>query len=625
MNVEEGKSRIIRNSFGIVLLLLLAKLFHLQIIDKKHKLESNEISVGKEQITPKRGVLYDRNDSLLVYNTPVYDIYFILNDLANTDTTALCQWLAITKEYLDEQIAKAEEKQFFKKPFLLLSGLSETEFAAIQEDFYRYPAVQFRTSTERRYNYPAAALLLGYMGEVDEEDIEDANSYYALLDSKGVSGIEQSYEDSLRGAKGVRYVLKDNFEVIHGNYQGGEFDIPAKPGKDIYTTIDITLQTYGEKLMRGKTGSIVAIEPATGEILALISSPSYNPNGLVGKHRSMYFKNLAADSLKPLYNRAIQAVYPPGSTFKPLASLIAMEIGAVTGDFVFPCPGYYKYGPNGKPHCHAHWPVKGVKDAVRFSCNPYYAEVFRKSLTHEKYNNNTKLALNGFRRLAQRFGYDTLLQIGLNGVKPGFFPSSNYYDSIYKGWNWKPTTILSLSIGQGEILASSLQMANSIAVIANRGYYYTPHLVRRFSDVSVSKQPHKRIFSTIRKAHFQAVIDGMERTFIDGTAKASRIQHIAACGKTGTAENPHGKDHSLFVGFAPKNNPKIAVAVVVENAGFGAVYAAPIASLLMEKHIKKNIPYNRKYLETFILNKTLNGRDAFYIAKRDSLLQINTR
>ncbi len=593
--------------FGTLLLLLVSKLFYLQVIDKNYKVESSEVSIAERVAIPARGMIYDRNDSLIVYNAPVYDVYFTLNKLKNTDTSALCDFLEIDTTFLEERIAKAREAGFYVKPYPLVRNLPQEDFAMILEDIYKFPVLSIETSTERRYNYPNAALLLGYMGEVDDEDISNSDSYYAMGDYMGKSGMESTYEDSLRGIKGKQYVLRDKSNLLHGSFKDGELDVKAIPGKDLLTTLDINLQAYGEQLMQNKVGSVVAIEPASGEILAMISTPSFNPNWLTGRNRNKYFKALLSDTLKPMFNRAIQAVYPPGSTFKPLASLIALEWGAVDSTFSYPCNGGYNRN-RGKPGCHAHAKLSNVSDAIKSSCNAYYAENFRRSLTMDRFNGDVRKALDEWHKYVRYFGYDTELNIGVGGVKPGHFPSSEYYDNIYKGWNWKPMTVISLSIGQGETLASTLQMANTMSAIANRGYFYTPHLVKKFSDGSVVEEAIKKNEIPIKRDYFDVVIDGMERVFIDGTAASQKIEGISACGKTGTAENPHGKDHSIFVAFAPKDNPQIAIAVIVENSGFGSTYAAPVASLMIEKYIKDSIPEDRQFWEQRMFDADLTER-----------------
>jgi len=560
MQYDQNRRFAILIFFGLLLFILLARLFYIQVISKEYKLASNSISVVEQTIMPARGMIYDRKDSLLVYNAPVYDIYFKLKQIK--DTLGVCELLDIERDYFLEKIDEAKAKNFWYKPYPLLRNLSEEDFGGIQEELYRFNELQVVSSAQRRYNVPHGALLLGYMGEVNDAAIEKSNYYYELGDYSGVTGIESSYEDSLKGYKGKRYILRDKHNVLHGSFQEGQKDIAAVPGLDIYTTLSAELQSYGEQLMQNKIGSVVAIEPATGQILAMISSPTYNPNWLVGRQRGKYISALLQDTLKPMFNRAIMAEYPPGSTFKPLASVIALDQGAVTTDFTFPCNGGYS---------------------------------MNRALS--RFNGNVRKALDEFRDGVLSFGYGTKFNIGVNGVHQGSFPSSEYYDKIYSGWNWGPMTIISLSIGQGETLSTTLQMANSVATIANKGYYYEPHLVKRFSDGTKVNEALEKVMSPFNQTSFEPVINGMERTFIDGTAAASKIDSIAACGKTGTAENPHGKDHSIFVAFAPKENPQIAIAVIVENSGYGSTYAAPIASLMMEKHIKDSISGNRKYVE----------------------------
>jgi len=607
--IENGYRKFGVSGFFILLLLvLILKLFHLQIIDKKYRSISNTVSVLEEQVIPSRGAIYDRNGELIVYNAPVYDMYLIVDAYEEDDSSKITEFLAIENSLLQEKLAEAKSKGFWKRPYPLLKGLSETDYAVLQEDLYRYPALTVKTATQRRYRYPNGALLLGYMGEVDSADIANSEEYYKIGDVLGKTGIERYHEDSLKGEKGLQYLLRDKNSVVVGRYKDGDYDVPATPGKDLRLTIDIELQAYAERLMNGKVGSLVAIDPQTGEILSMLSSPSYDPNWLTGRQRNKYFRALLVDSLKPMFNRAVSAEYPPGSTFKPLASLIALETGSVTEDFRYPCSGGYARN-RGKPGCHAHSPLTGVTDAIRQSCNAYYAENFRLTLLNEKYA-NTRVALDDWYKYMTFFGYDTKFDIGIDGIREGFFPDSEYYDNIYNDWNWGPMAIISLAIGQGETLATTLQMAQSTAVIANRGDGKKPHLLKDepISTVYENEKP-------ISPRYFDVVVDGMEQTFLSGTARGSQIDSISACGKTGTAENfamVDGKrvqldDHSLFVAFAPKENPKIALAVIIENGGYGSTYAAPIASLVIEKYLKDSIPENRKYIEKRMLESNLIG------------------
>ena len=617
MSEFESRKRGVYVFFGILLAVLLAKLFQLQVVQNKYDTESKSVAVVEEEVIPSRGLIYDRNDSLIVYNAPVYDIYFTLNDLQMEDTAVIADFLQIKHATIQEKLEEAREKKFYRKPYPLLKRLSERDYAVLQEDLYQYPALSVKISTERRYRYANAAMILGYMGEVSTDDIDESENYYTMGDNIGKTGIERRFEDSLKGEKGKQYLLRDKNNVIQGPFKNGEYDIHATPGKDIRTTIDIELQKYAEQLMNGKVGSVVAIEPSTGEILTMVSSPTYDPNWLTGRQRNEYFNALLVDSLKPMFNRAVSAEYPPGSTFKPIASLVALEIGAVTENFTYACSG--GYGRNGgKPGCHAHSHLTGVRDAIKQSCNAYYAENFRLALASDRYNTIDK-ALDDWRNYLTFFGYTKQFDIGIGGVRPGFFPTSEYYDRVHeseihdaKHWHWGPMTVISLSIGQGETLATTLQMAQSVSVIANRGKGIEPHLVKSFSNQEAKTTV---VETPIAQQHFEAVVDGMHLTFEEGTARGSRIDSIAACGKTGTAENfaivdgkrVQLKDHSLFVAFAPKDNPQIALAVIIENGGFGSTYAAPIASLLMEKYIKDSIPDNRKWMEERMLKANLVG------------------
>ena len=611
MSRFEGRKNGVFFFFGLLMAILLLKLFLLQVIQKKYGTGAKSVAVVEEEVTPSRGLIYDRNDSLIVFNAPVYDIYFTLNKLKDADTARIASFLSIDHELFNEKIEEARAKKFYQKPFPLLKRLSERDYAILQEELYQYPALSVKISTERRYRYPNAAMILGYMGEASDKDIEESDYYYTMGDNLGKTGIESSFEDSLRGTKGVQYLLRDKSNVVQGLYKDGKYDIAAIPGQDIVTTLDIELQQYAEQLMNGKVGSVVAIEPATGEILTMVSSPTYDPNWLTGRQRTKYFNALLVDSLKPMFNRAVSAEYAPGSTFKPIASLIALELGAVTEDFQFPCNGGYSRN-RGKPGCHGHSHLTGVKDAIKQSCNSYYAENFRRALTIPEYEGDVRKALNTFRDYLATFGYTQKYNIGIGGVEDGFFPTSDYYDKIHNGWDWQPMTVISLSIGQGEVLATTLQMAQSTAVIANRGRIVEPHLIKKMASHNMEQKVEQ---SPIDKHYFDVVADGMELTFLEGTARGSRIDSISACGKTGTAENfaiVNGKrvqlkDHSLFVAFAPKDDPKIALGIIIENGGFGSTYAAPIASLLIEKYIKDSIPDKRKYIEERMFNANLIG------------------
>ncbi len=598
--------------FSLLFLILIIRLFQLQVVNANNHSVSSSVAVVEEQVIPSRGLIYDRKNRLIVYNAPVYDIYMTLRQFKNADTLALLNYLDINRDYLTKKIDEARSKKFFVKPYPLLKGLSDQDYAKIQEDLYRYPYLSVKISTERRYKYPHAPLVLGYLGEVDQADIDLSQKYYVPGDVIGKTGIEKSFEDSLRGTKGKQFLLRDKSNVVVGKYKEGAFDVPAIAGADLKTTLDIQLQAYAEQLMNGKVGSLVAIEPETGDILTMVSSPTFNPNWLSGRQRSDYFKALLVDSLKPMFNRAVSAEYPPGSTFKPLASLIALQTGSVTEHFAYPCAHGYSRN-RGKPGCHSHSMITNVQDAIKQSCNAYYAENFRRTMVNSRYP-SIREALDDWRRYMHFFGYDRTFDIGIGGVHKGLFPSSNFYDNIYKGWDWGPMTIISLSIGQGETLATTLQMAQSVSVIANRGNVKEPHLVKDIGDQHIES---KVVQVPIEQQYFNMVVDGMEKTFTEGTARASLIDSIAACGKTGTAENfamiegkrVQLKDHSLFVAFAPKEKPKIALAVIIENGGFGSTYAAPIASLIIEKYLKDSIPERRQWIEKRMVEANLIGID----------------
>lgn len=621
-----NRTRNIMIFFGLLFFTLIAKLFHLQVIDKNYKTKASNVAIVRESIVPSRGLIYDRNDSLIVYNSAVYDVYITYNKYEKNDSTRLANFLQLKTSTLQEKLQEAVHKGYYKKPFLLLAGLPQKDYARMQEDFYLYDYLSVVSNTERRYKHQNAAIILGYMSKVDENEILNSNGYYVGTDNIGKTGIEKYYEDTLRGKKGLQLLLKDQYGVVQGTFKEGNLDVDAESGKDITTTLDIELQAYAEQLMHGKVGSIVAIEPSTGEIVTMVSSPTYKPEWMIGRARGDYFAAMINDSLKPMFNRAVSAQYAPGSTYKPIASLIGLQVGAVSKDFRFPCSGGYSLN-RGKPGCHGHAPLRGVEDAIKQSCNSYYAENFRRTLTHSSFR-SIQEALDDWREKSAYFGFTRTYDIGIEGVKSGTFPNSNYFDDLYLkkgGWQWNPFTIISLSIGQGEMEATTLQLAQSVSIIANRGQASQPHLVKQIGNQPVTTETTQ---IPIDSVYFDYVINGMEYTFIDGTAAASKIPGITACGKTGTAENfarINGKriqlkDHSLFVCFAPKENPKIALAIMVENGGYGSTYAAPIASLIMEKHINDTIATSRKTIENRMLNARLidENRDNYleYIAKQ---------
>ena len=591
---------------GIVLIYII-KLFMVQIIDQSTKAKADNNALVRQTIYPSRGLIYDRNGELLVFNQPMYDITMVMREMGSDfDTLAFCDVVGIDRETFDkriEEISNKRKNRGFSRytPQVFISQLNKADVAPLQESLYRFPGIALRKRTLRDYTYKAAAHVLGSVGEVNQKDLEEDN-YYLQGDYAGRDGIEKTYESQLRGIKGEEILMRDSRGRFQGRYKEGKEDVPAQAGTDLYLTLDIQLQLLAEQLLSGKIGSVVAIEPATGEILTMASSPTWNPQLLVGKIRSENYAKLSQDETKPLYNRATQATYSPGSTFKIVQALVCLQEGGITPRTEYPCNG-----PQSSPiKCtHHHGSPVSLEEAIEQSCNPYFWLAFRDMLQKDGYGTDNE----PFRKRYQLWR-DDVLQFGLGQrftdsdiaeQSSGSIPSMDFYDRYYGKKGWKAITIRSLSIGQGEILVTPLQLANEAAIIANNGYYVTPHLNR---NDSMKSNKHT---TSIRSEYFPIVKEGMARVMTHGTGRWYNIDSLAMCGKTGTVQNPHGDDHAIFIGFAPKDNPQIAVAVVVENAGFGATWAAPVASLLMEQYltgeIKRTWIYNR--LKDAVLNENV--------------------
>ena len=591
-------------SIGIVILvvavILLVRLFYLQVIDSSYKLSAENNSKRIDFEYPARGLIYDRNNELLVYNQPSYDLMIAPYELKPFDSLELCEMLNIPVERLREGIKNSYLKR--RDPFV--KQLSPETYAVLQEKLFKFPGFYVKARTLRKYEHEIAAHLLGYVGEVDDADIA-SDPYYSLGDYIGISGIEKSYEKDLRGEKGQKVYLVDVHSRIMGAFQGGRFDRNAKVGKNIVCTIDAELQTYGEKLMKNYKGSVVGIEPSTGEILILISSPAYNPSLMIGRQRTSNYMLLQKDTLEPLFNRPLMANYPPGSTFKTINGLIGLQEKVIFYNTKFYCDLGYYYGRK-KVACHDHHSPLNFPQAIQNSCNAYFCNVFRKIIDDPKYGSVTE-AYNNWRKHVTSFGFGSRLNSDFTNELPGFIAPSTYYDKYYGKNGWKSLTILSLAIGQGELLITPIQMANMSAIISNHGYYYIPHVVKSIQGQNnIEPRFTEKKYTTIDSATFDPVIEGMDLAVNGGagsTAYWARLKDIIICGKTGTAQNPHGEDHSIFVAFAPKENPQIAIAVYVENAGFGSSYAAPIASLLIEKYLTDTI--TRSWMEKRLLDTNL--------------------
>ncbi len=584
----------------------IVRLFILQVMDPSYKLSASSNVLRNVTQYPSRGLIYDRNGKLLVYNQPVYDLMVIPGQLAPFDTTEFCSILGITREYVDNELQKAREYSRFRSS-VFLKQISSLTYAVLQEKLFKFPGFYVQPRTLRKYPKDIASHVLGYVGEVDRRIIQE-NPGYAMGDYLGITGVEKTYEEELRGEKGVNIFLVDVHNRIMGSYQDGKFDVPATVGNDINLSIDAVTQEYGEKLMRNKIGSIVAIEPATGEILSLVSAPSYDPELLVGRPRTGNFRQLSADTLNPLFNRALMAHYPAGSAFKVINGLIALQEGIINEHTNYTCPGHYTVGRL-TVRCRHHIAPVALPAAIQYSCNTYFCTIFRDMLDHPKYGSVTG-GFNVWADHIRSFGLGERLNADFTNELRGNVPVAGYYDRFYGENRWRSLQLVSLAIGQGELSVTPIQMANMTAAIANRGSYITPHILKNVENTDANPVSRTKHETTIDSVWFEPVIEGMYRVVNGpdgGTARLAEVPGLEICGKTGTAENPHGDDHSVFIAFAPREDPQIAISVYVENAGFGSAMAAPIASLIIEKYLTGSV--SRKWLEDHILAADFINRE----------------
>ena len=596
--------------FVLAALLLLWKAFSLQVLDRSFQRQAEATVMDKEVLYPSRGLIYDRNGNLLTYNKPVYDIWVVYNLVdPDMDTALFCRLLHMDKKEFEQRLNKdwSSVRYSKRKPFIFLSTVSPEDYARFQEHLYEFPGFFARRRSVRAHPHNVAAHVLGYIREVSEKDIERSKGFYQAGDYIGASGLEKYYERELRGVKGARYLLKDNLGNVIGSYQDGRLDSAAVLGFNIISTLDLDLQAYAEKLLEGKTGAVVAIEPSSGEVLALVSKPDYDPNLMtISRGRGEIVKALSSDPQQPFFNRAIMAEYPPGSVFKTLVGLVALQEDVTDPDAYYHCPGYYSYNKF-TWGCRSHPPVYNLAKAIQYSCNSYFFQTFRSIV--DKYGfNHPERGLDTFAAYMHRFGLGAPLGIDLPGEQGGNIPDSRYYNKLYpkERGGWRSPTIISLGIGQGENLLTTLQMANIAAAIGNRGYYYKPHLAKAFvkegkmAPISVG-EPHQTGVDT---TWFPYVIQGMRDVVTAGTGRRAFLPDIEVAGKTGTVQNPHGPDHATFIAFAPVDKPRIALAVYVEQGGHSS-FAAAIAGLLIEKYLKGEISPQRKYMENYVLNTKL--------------------
>lgn len=608
MKQLESRKNIIMGFVVAASLLLLIKLAGLQLFDLSYRTQAREAALYKLREVPARGMILDRNGKLLVANAPAYDIMVTYNKISpDMDTTLFCSLLGISKEYYTEALNKDWKNVRFNKkvPFVFLPKISPARFAAFKEHMYKFPGFEAQLRSIRAYPDSVGAHVLGFMNEASPEQIEKNKEEYSPGDYIGKTGLEKYYEAELRGKKGVSYILKAVNGRKIGSYMNGERDSAATPGLDMISTLDLELQKYAEKLFVNKRGSVVAIEPSTGEILAMVSAPTYDPN-IVG---TPAFDSITNDKTnKTIFDRSIKAEYPPGSIFKCLASLIALQRGILTPNKGIYCGGGYHIGGGKIQKCHGHPAIGSVSAAIQYSCNSYYFDLMRNTVNYYDYK-KPGIGLDTFVNYLREFGLGARLGVDIPSENNGFIPDAKYYDHVYRreATGWKATYMLSIGIGQGELQLTTVQMANIAATIANRGYYITPHLLKSFikSDRKKDDKYNKKHIMRIDQQHFGPVIDGMEMAVTAGTARRAFLEEIAVCGKTGTSENPFGEDHSVFFAFAPRENPKIAIAVFVENAGFGARFAVPIGSLMIEKYLTGKIRPSRIPMENDMFNKNL--------------------
>lgn len=609
---NQSRSRIIQLIFVAIFLVIIGQLVHLQIFSSELKIQAENNAIFRKVVYPDRGIIYDRKRRAVLENTIMYDLMVTPNQIKGTDTETICKILSIDTAEFRKRIITAIIKNSYYKPSAFAQLVSPDVYARLNENMYRFPGFVLQERPVRAYPYSSAGNVLGYIGEVDTSYLRrHKEEGYEMGDYAGLTGLEAKYEPVLMGERGVKRYIRDNKNRIQGSYENGMYDTSAVAGRNLYTSMDIELQQLAEKLLGNKIGSVVAIDPKTGGILAMATSPSYNPNLLTGSERRKNFSKLFLDTARPLLNRAIKGQYPPGSTFKPMGALVALDEGLITPSYGFPCGGaYYSCGRPVKCEHHDAGHAANLRLALAHSCNSYFSQVFRMAIDNPAYKSPQEGYLK-WKEYMNAFGMGVRLDVDLPSEDRGNIPDTARYNRDFGGARWNSCNILTLGIGQDRMLATPLQLANVMCFIANKGYYYVPHFVDSIENETqadttfVGKYRVKHQVTHISSEDFDAVQLAMLDVTVSGTAIAAQIPGIDICAKTGTAQNPHGKNHSLFVAFAPMNNPKIALAVVVENAGFGATWAAPIGSLIMEKYLNDTIATNRLPLLDRISNANL--------------------
>lgn len=584
-NLEKRKF-VIGGVVVTIVLLYLIRLFTLQIMSDDYKKNADSNAFLNKVLFPARGAIYDRNGDLLVYNQPAYDVMVVMKEIENLDTLDFCQTLNISKDYFIKRMADIKNRnlnpgysRYTEQMFM--NQLSAEDFAVFQEKLFKFKGFYIQRRTIRQYTYNVGAHVLGDVAEVSKRDIEN-DDYYRMGDYIGIQGVERSYEKQLRGEKGVEVLLRDAHGRIQGRYMDGEYDRTPVPGRNLTLGLDVKLQQLGERLLEGKIGSIVAIEPSTGEILCMISSPTYDPHLMIGRQRGKNHLELSKDSWKPLLNRAISGTYPPGSTFKTSQALTFLQEGIITPETSYPCYHGFVFGGL-RVGCHSHGSPLPLVPAIATSCNGYFCWGLYHMLGAKKKYGSVQKAMTVWKDHMVSMGFGYRLGVDIPGEKRGMIPNAAYYDKNYRG-SWNGLTVISIAIGQGEVTLTPLQIANLGATIANRGHFITPHVVKEVEGEeldSLYRFPRK---TDVDREYYEVVVKGMRQAVLGGTCRGANIPGIEVCGKTGTAEN-RGHDHSVFMGFAPMDQPKIAIAVYVENGGFGAVYGVPIGALMMEQYL----------------------------------------
>ncbi|MDR3309071.1 MAG: penicillin-binding protein 2 [Tannerella sp.] len=609
---------IITGAIVALLLFYAARLFTLQILSDDYKRSADSNAFQKRTLYPSRGEIYDCRNRLLVVNQPSYDVMVIMREVKKLDTLDFCATVGIDRDFFVARMAAIRATAGYS-PYVqqvFMNQLSADEYGALQEKLFKFAGFSIRTRSLREYRYRNAANILGNIGEVDKKDIE-ADDYYVPRDYAGRSGVERSYEKILRGEKGEEILLRDSRGRIKGKYEDGRHDVEPVSGKSITLSIDVDLQTYGEALMGDKSGAIVMIEPSTGKILCLVSSPTYDPSLLNGRQRIDNYPTLLRDSRRPLLDRSIMGSYSPGSTFKPAQALVLLEEGVINREKTYTCVGGYTF-LGGHPSCHAHFSPISLVPALATSCNAYFCWGLHEMLDNRSRYDSIQSAFESWKKHIVSMGYGYPLGVDLPGEIRGFIPNKDFYNKSYRS-KWNSSSIISIAIGQGEINATPLQICNLAATIANRGFFITPHVVSEVEGGVIEEQYRTRRYTDVAVSHYDMIVEGMRAAVTGGTCRQLALYDVEVCGKTGTVQNPHGRDHSAAIAFAPMNSPRVAIVVYIENGGFGAQVAIPMVRLMLEKYFYGNVPPYEQWLEQRMKTWSTAPNSFNYIKKAETV------